>query len=147
MKRTILICSCLFVALFTQAQLPWNVSFGGKTILQTRGTDETANRVRIKTSHLSSSRNLVLSYRMPADEKDWKRTLLIDDSNNAGVLSDPPELKRGKLTASFTISGKKLKELLTKYRVLKFRFASIPSDPKKAMLVRMSPIHICTIYL
>src|SRR5690242_18591066 len=101
MKRALLICTCLFVTIFSQAQLPWKVSFGGKTILQTKGTDEVVNRVRIKANQLSSSRSLVLSYRMPADEKEWKRTLLIDDNDNAGVLADPPELKKGSQTASF----------------------------------------------
>jgi hypothetical protein len=131
----------------SQAQLPWKIKLGSKTILQTTGVDANKNIVKIKASQLRSKNNLVLSFTMPADEKDWVRTIMIDDSTGAGVTINPPAIKKGKTVASFTVSGKKLKEYLTKHRKIQFFYISIPSDPKKAMLVRVSKAHICTISL
>lgn len=147
MKKIVLLSFFIAAANLLEAQLPWKVKLGSKIILKTTGEDAVKNVVKIKASLLSSKNNFRLSYTMPADEADWIRTLMVDDSTGAGTMIDPPKIKKGKTEASFTISGKKLKELLTKHHKLKLYFTSIPSDPEKAMLVRPRKVHICTIYL
>src|SRR5262245_47920202 len=137
MKKFLLLCLMISVASLSHSQLAWKMKLGNKTILQTAGEDAGKNIVKIKASQLSSKNNLVLSFTMPADEKDWVRTLMIDDSTGAGITIDPPKIKKGKTEATFTLSGKKLKEYLTKYKKILFFFISIPSDPEKAMVVRV----------
>jgi hypothetical protein len=147
MKRIVFTIALIAATLISHAQLSWKIKLGNKTILQTSGENEPSNKVRVKMSDLSNSKNLVISYHRPSNDNDWNRNLIIDDSTNAGLIIDPPKLKRGSTEASFTITGKQLKELLKKNRVIKFQYTSIPSDPKQAMLVRVRVIHICTIYL
>ncbi len=147
MKKFLLFCLLITIATFSQAQLPWKAKLGNKIILQTAGEDASKNVVKIKASQLSSKNNFIISYIMPANEKDWVRTLMIDDSSGAGITIDPPAIKKGKTEASFTVSGKMLKGYLSKHKKIQFFYTSIPSDPQKAMLVRVRKVHICTISL
>ena len=102
MKKFLLFCLLIAIAGSSQAQLPWKIKLGSKTILQTDGEDAGKNKVKILSTQLSSKNSFTISYTMPADEKDWTRTLMIDDSTGAGITIDPPTIKKGKTEASFS---------------------------------------------
>ncbi len=147
MKKILLLSFLLAIAGISQAQFPWRIRVGGKTILHTTGEDRIKNIATIKLNQLSPKNNLTLTYKMAVKEKDWKRTLIVDDSTGAGIINNPPLVKKGAIDASFIVNGKLLRELLLKYKKIQFSYTSIPSDPKKAMLVRVRPVHIVTITL
>ncbi|HEV7783657.1 MAG TPA: hypothetical protein VGO58_20450, partial [Chitinophagaceae bacterium] len=90
-----------------------------------------------------------LSYTPAADEKEWVRTLMIDDSTGAGIIELPEikSVKKSKAQITYTIPNKQLKEILAHNKKIMIYFTSIPSDPAKAALVRIRPVHICTIGL
>lgn len=107
------------------------------------------NTLSITSLELSKKGDLLIGYKPSADEKEWKRTLLINDSTGTGII-ELPELVKTKKNSSgiwFTIPNKKLKEVLSKHGKILIDCASIPSDPEKAALVRMRPLPVCAVVL
>lgn len=149
MKNFLLLFSFINITTFVNAQLPWKIKLGSKTVLQTKNEDLIKNIVRLNSHQIGTKNKLALSYKMAADEKDWIREVMIDDSTGAGIAENTNafQIKKNTTESSYTMSNKTLGDLLKKYKKIKIYFTSIPSDPAKAALVRIRPVHICTISL
>lgn len=72
-----------------QAQLPWKIRLGNKTVLQTSGEDQAKNIIRLTIKQIGAGNKLILSYKIPADEKDWIRELHFDDTTGSGIIESP----------------------------------------------------------
>lgn len=127
----------------------WKAKLGNNKIWTFKGEDKEKNIVSVPGSMLAKKVSLVLGYKPAADEKEWKRTLLINDSTGAGII-ELPELtktKKDKTGIWYTITTKQLKEILLRHKKITIHYTSIPSDPAKAALVRVRPVFICTVTL
>ncbi len=149
MKKNFLLILLIAVTGMVKAQLPWKIKLGSKTILQTKGDDETKNVLRLKNIQVGTKNNLCLSYRVTADEKDWVRTVMIYDTAGVNIADNPvgSKIQKGTLQVNYIIRNKTLKALLARHKKIKIYFTSIPSDPEKAAIVRVRRVHICTVLL
>lgn len=149
MKKILLFLFFMAAANLVKAQLPWKIKLGSKVVFQTKGEDVIKNTLKLKSSLIGTKNKLILAYKVAADEKDWIREVMIDDSTGAGIAENATafEIKKVPTEVSYTMSNKTLKEILKKYKKIKIYFTSIPSDPAKAALVRIRPVHICSISL
>ena len=149
MKIIFLLISFMAITNLVMAQLKWKIKLGTKTVLQTAGENESKNVFRLSRTQIGIKSNLIISYQVAADEKDWVRNLMIDDSTGAGIAESPTAsaIKQGTVEVKYTITNKKLKELLKKHKKIKLFYTSIPSDPEQAALVRVRKVHICTFSL
>lgn len=127
----------------------WKVKLGENKIWTFKGDDENTKIVSVPRSMLAKKVSLALGYKPAADEKEWKRTLMINDSTGAGIL-ELPELtktKKDKTGIWYTITGKQLNEILKRHKKVRIYYRSIPSDPAKAALVKIRPVFICAVTL
>ena len=149
MKKILLLLLLISVTHMVKAQLPWKVKLGSKYVLQTTDEDTEKNVLVLTSSKIGTKNSLTLSYKIPADEKDWVRTVMFDDMNGSTIAENPSITiaKKGTSTVSYFITNKQLKQILKKYKKLTVYFTSIPSDPEKAAMVRVRKVHICTISL
>jgi hypothetical protein len=149
MKKILLLLLLISVTHMVKAQLPWKVKLGSKYVLQTTEEDEEKNILVIKNSKIGTKNNLTLSYKIPADEKEWVRTVMFDDMNGSTIAenSSLSVAKKGTSTISYFIANKQLSLLLNKYKKITVYVTSIPSDPEKAAMVRVRKVHVCTISL
>ena len=150
MKKIFLLIFFVTAVQLANAQLiSWKAKLGNSKSWSFKGEDKKKNIVRLKNSQLTTRNNFLLGYKATANEKEWKRTLQIDDSTGAGII-ELPEITtttKDKTGIWYTISAKQLKEILTHHREITIWVSSIPSDPAKAMLVRVRPVYICTLRL
>lgn len=149
MKKKILFILLIAVTGMVQAQLPWKIKVGSKTILQTTGEDEKKNVVRLKNIQVGTKSNFYLSYRVTPDEKDWIRTVMIYDTAGVNIADNPvgSKIQKGTPQVNYIIPNKTLKALLARHKKIKIYYTSIPSDPEKAAVVRVRRVHICTVLL
>ena len=70
-----------------------------------------------------------------------RRTIMVDDSAGSGI-KNWEEVKR-----QWQITTAELKQILQKSGDISFYFTEIPRDIDKAMLVRIRPVHLCTVKL
>ena len=149
MKNSLLLFSFISIATLVNAQIPWKIKLGSKTALQTKGEDPLKNVVTLNSHQVGIKNKLALAYKIAADEKDWIRGVMIDDSTGAGIAENATafQIKKGVAEVNYTLSNKTFRDILKKYKKIKIYFTSIPSDPAKAALVRVRPVHICTISL
>ncbi|MEQ1677694.1 MAG: hypothetical protein ABL876_13380 [Chitinophagaceae bacterium] len=68
-------------------------------------------------------------------------TIMADDANRSGLKSWE------NVSQKITITSAELKELFTGRSKIVFYYTAIPRDPEKAAIVRMRPIHLCTVVL
>jgi len=146
MKKYLFFILLITLATQMKAQLPWTIRLGSKIVLQSKGEDEVKNVLSLKNSQVLKN-DLILTYRVKPDEKDWERTVMIYDPAGVNIAENPVgnTIKRGMVSRSFTINNKILKELMAKHKKIKIYFTSIPTDPEKAAVVRVKRVHIFTI--
>ena len=129
--------------------LTWKARLGVSKTWSFTSEDREKNIVGIPATVLSAKNNLALGYKPAADEKEWKRSLQVNDSTGAGIIELPgiTKTKKDKTGIWYTITGKQLKDILKRYKKITIQYVSIPSDPAKAALVRVRPVFICTVSL
>ncbi len=139
MKKTILLLSILCCSAVVFGQQRWTVSHQQKTILNNAGEDEKKNIIVIKKASLSLSGCLTIRFKI--NDGTVNRTLMADDSSRVGLMSWENVKK------TISIKNADLKKLFAGRNKLLLYFTEIPKDPAKAAVVRMRPIHICTLVL
>jgi hypothetical protein len=145
MKKLFLLCSLLFAALITFAQkqgasaeASWKVTLGKKVLLRATGEDEAANVITIKRSDLKKKGNFVLNYTPDSEERTgWNRSITVYGANDT-------ELQQHKGN-TVTLSNYALAQLVKDKQQITIYTMAIPSDKKKAALVRVRRVHLVTI--
>ena len=147
MKTAILFLTFITATLFSNAQLPWKIKLGNKTILQTTGEDKAKNVAAVKSKKIDSKASLVIIQKIQPDEKEWVRTIMIDDTTGVGIMPNPEAIiiKRTRNEISYTVPVSELRKIVTKHKKIEIWFTSIPSDPAKAAIVRVRKVHIATV--
>ena len=115
----------------------WNVSYMGKSLLKKAPENPAKNVVTIKKSDLLKKGSFIITFNKIDTSSNI--TLMADDENRSGLMSWE------NITRSVTISNANFKHLLANRKTIQFFYSAIPKDPAKAMLVRMRPIHVCTV--
>lgn len=123
----------------TSASVPdsWKITFNSRILLFTSSENAEKNKLSISKAELLNNGPLVISYsRKP--EKGWKREIsVVDKSENELV-------KKGNNKVS--ISSSQLKKIIDKGITTVHVYSwAIPTDPKKAAVVRVRRVHLCTI--
>lgn len=137
MKKLVLLTSLLLTFFSMNAQTKWNISCTGKSVLKNVTEDPAKNIVTIKRSSLNKKGNLTISF--ASTDPESIRTIMSDDSARSGIKSWE------KVTKPVTITNAALKKLVTGHSRIEFYYTAIPSDPAKAALVRVRPIHMFTL--
>lgn len=137
MKKIFFLGLLLSAFFISGAQTSWSVSCSGKPILKNASEAPQKNVLSIKRSSLKKSGNITISF----DKADSTsiRTLMADDSNRSGIKSWED------VTKPVVITNAELKQLFTGRNTIHFYFTEIPRDPAKAALVRVRPVHLCTV--
>jgi hypothetical protein len=138
MKKTLVVAfiGCL-LSLAVQAQHNWCVSHNGKTRLRKVSEQPEQNQVTLTNSDLM--KNGYLQIKFSWVDTSVYRTILVDDASGSG-LRNGEEVKR-----SWRISNPELSKLFEGRDQLKFYYTEIPQDVNKAMLIRIRPVHLCTV--
>ena len=139
MKRILLAAAFLLFLVASQAQTRWTVSCNGKAVLKNVSEGPQKNTFRIKRSSLSKTGNITITF--ASYDTSVIRTVMADDSSRVGLKSWE------EVNKPLVISNADLKVLLTGRNRIDLYVTQIPRDPEKAALVRMRPIHLCTIRL
>lgn len=132
MRYLFIIFSFLLFSVVANAQSQhWNL-YINKTKKLSASVD-TLQEIR-----LSKQETGVIKFKFPDRSKEFRRTVIIMNGQRTSVLEN--DMKPSCKTASF-----KLNELLSKTEGNPFTIyiRDIPSDPQKAMLVRIAPVAIC----
>lgn len=137
MKKLFLIFSLLLSTAALQAQYTWCVKLNGKTLLKTVSENQEKNVVSLTDASLKSTGYFEIDF--SRSDTSMHRTILVNDASGSG-LSSWEEVKR-----KWRISNKELSKLFEGHEQLKFYYTEIPRDVNKAMLVRVRPVHLCTI--
>ncbi len=139
MKKIIFLFIASLFSLAIYAQQSWTVSHQKKTMLKNVEEDTEANIIKIRKSTLSLSGCLTISFKV--NDGTVIRTLMADDSSRVGIKS----WENVKKTISITNAD--LKKLFNGRNKIVLYFTEIPKDPAKAAVVRMRPLHLCTLVL
>ncbi|MFM7671454.1 MAG: hypothetical protein ACKO6Q_02535 [Bacteroidota bacterium] len=138
MKKTILIALLSWLmGTSLNAQYNWCVLHNGKERLHRVSEQPEKNQLTISTASLKKSGHFQIKFNKA--DTSMRRTLLVDDASGSGIGSWE-EVKR-----SWRISNKELTKLFAGQTQLKFYFTEIPRDVNQAMLVRVRPVHLCTL--
>ncbi|MBL7746903.1 MAG: hypothetical protein JNM19_05710 [Chitinophagaceae bacterium] len=139
MKKLFLLTGLLFTLTTMQAQTKWTVSCTGKAVLKNVTEDTEKNILKIKRSSLSKTGNISIAF----DKKDTAaiRTIMADDTNRSGLKNWED------VTKPVTITNAELQELFTGRNRIELYYTEIPRDPAKAALVRVRPVHLCSVIL
>jgi hypothetical protein len=139
MKKYVFLLFVTGASLVMNAQMTWSISHRNKPLLAKAAADPVKNSVTIAKSSLSKSGSLLIT--LNNRDTSYTITLMADDENHAGIKAWE------KITKPVMISNAELKNLFAGKKVIHFYYTAIPTDPQKAMLVRIAPVHICTIRL
>ncbi|RYZ21606.1 MAG: hypothetical protein EOO16_12270 [Chitinophagaceae bacterium] len=143
--RILLLFLALFAGTFVFAQkrgvseeASWKITQGKKTLLSTETEDEAANVITLRRADLKKNGTFTLQFKPAAGQATgWKRTIGLYGANDE-ILK---EFSGNKLSlSSLALSG-----LLKGRKQVMIYTMAIPSDPKKAVLVRMRRVHLATI--
>ncbi len=119
------------------AQDSWKVTHNGKVRLQTGEENAEGNAFAVRIADFNKTGSLSVTFTGAGNNRDWIRTIMVVDESDT-------ELETGK-GSTFSITNAKLRGLFKKSPVLKVYTMAIPSDPKKAALVRVRRVHLATI--
>ena len=138
MKTLITLLLSVGIMSVTSAQDSWKLTHNGKLKLENTEEVPEKNMFSIRIADLSKKGALAVAY-TDDEAKSWIRTIMIVDEADTELATH-----KG---ASYTIPNTTLKTLFKKVSTLKVYTIAIPSDPKKAALVRVRRIHLATIKL
>jgi hypothetical protein len=146
MKKLLLLVTVMFAALFSFAQkrgaaaseASWKVSLGKKVLLKATGEDENANVITLRRADLKKKASFTLSYVPESGQSaGWNRTITVYGANDTELQQH----KGNKLT----LSNYALAQLVKGKDQVKIYTMAIPSDKRKAALVRVRRMHLVTI--
>jgi hypothetical protein len=137
MKKIILITLLVSIAFLADGQTKCSVSFLGKKVLNNKEENVAKNVIKIKKELLKKPGNFIISFNKY--DTAYKRTVMINNADGQGIINFEDVNK------PVIISTKQLKTILNGKNKIIVYYIKIPSDPSKAAIVRMRPIHICTI--
>lgn len=120
-----------------EAQTTWCVSIRGQNKLKHVAEDREKNLILLSAAEL----NTPGFFRINFDKTDtsMRRTVFVSDASG-NSLRNWEEVKR-----SCSLRTEELKKLMNKTAELAFFYTDIPRDINQAMLVKVRPIHICTV--
>jgi hypothetical protein len=119
------------------SQESWDITFAKKTLLKKTAENPEKNIVKISRTSLTTKNKFVLKL----NDIDTAYYITIE-----ATTEDGSGQQSWKYTGkSLIISGSNLKKLLTGRNKIKFQYMAIPKDPDLAAVVRLRPIHICTV--
>lgn len=139
MKRYLLLSILSFAGLVSTAQLNWNISYQKKDMLKKVTENPAKNLVNIPKKSLKKSGSFIISFNNP--DTAYNYTLMVDDDNHSGIKSWDNMIK------SVTITTSELSSIFQNNTKIHFYYTAIPKDPAKAAVVRMRPVHVCTLIL
>lgn len=119
------------------AQQSWDVTFAKKTLLKKAAENPVKNTVTLSRSSLTTKNKFIL--KLNNADTAYNITIEATDENGSGQQNWEYTGK------PLTLSGADIKKLLTGRSKIKFQYMAIPKDPKLAALVRIRPVHICTV--
>lgn len=117
----------------------WTISYQGKDLLKKKTENVEKNTITLSKSKLAKAGSLKISFNQIDTASNI--TLLVNNENNSGLRS------WDSVTKSITISNAELKRLFLDKKKIIFYYTAIPKDPQKAMVVRIRPVHVCTLLL
>ena len=139
MKKIIYLVILLFITTMAEAQQNWDVCVQKKTVLKKVEESRENNVVKIKRTALGNKTSLTIKFN-DADTAN-NITLTVDKEAGGGLAS-------WEFTGKpITISGQELKKLFIGENKLVFTYTAIPKDPRLAMVVRVRPVHVCSVVL
>ncbi len=127
------------IAIAANAQRSWDVRVQTKTMLKKAEENPEKNKVTIKRSLLSKKDLLTIKLNEPDTAYNITIEAFADD--RSGLQSWE---YKGK---PLVIAGKDLKKLFIGRNKIQFHYMAIPKDPALAAVVRIRPVHICTVTL
>ena len=138
MKKTLVFAfiGCL-LSIAVQAQNNWCVSHNGKTLLRNVSEQPEKNQAAVTKSALMKTGYLQIKFNWL--DTSVYRTIMVDDASGSGIRNWE-EVKR-----SWRISNQELYKLFDGREQIKFYYTEIPRDVNKAMLIRIRPVHLCTL--
>ena len=137
MKYSILFLALFFSVSTGNAQYKWCVSMLGKTKLKNVEENREGNMVMVTTAELNKPGWFEIKFNKY--DTAMRRTVFVNDSSGSGMQSWE-EVKK-----NWRISTYVLKKLIEQGGILRVYFTEIPRDINKAMLVKVRPMHLCTI--
>lgn len=136
--KPIFLTICLLVAgLGVEAQYTWCVSVNGKTRLKHVAENKEKNKIWLTQTELNTAGAFKIKF--DRYDRSMLRSILVYDSIGAGILNWD-EVKR-----TWQIKTAELKKLLEEKGPLSFCYTEIPRDVNQAALIRVRPVHLCTI--
>jgi len=139
MKKILFFFCAVLLNLAVQAQQSWTVSHQKKVLLKNVEEDTEGNTIKIRKSALSQAGYLTITFKV--NDGTVNRTLMADDSSRAGIKSWE------KVKKTISLSNAELKKLFKGRNKVVLYFTEIPKDPAKAAVVRMRPVHLCTLVI
>jgi len=137
MKYAIVFFSLLLAHTMMQAQNTWCVSIRGNTRLKHVEENIEKNVIRLQASELNTPGFFRINFNR--SDTAMHRTMLL--RNAAGTeLARWEEVKQ-----SWRMRTEELKKLMDKNPELSFYYTEIPRDVNMAMVIRVRPIHLCTL--
>jgi hypothetical protein len=127
------------IIFMANAQDSWKVTHNGKVQLENTEEVPEKNVFALRIADLNKKGALAVAYKAEDGGKGWVRTIMVVDDTDSELATF-----KG---ASTTIHNPALRSLFKKASTLKIYTMALPSDPKKAALVRVRRVHLATITL
>jgi hypothetical protein len=137
MKYSFLIACLLICGNTLKAQYTWCVSIQGNVKLRHVEEDREGNVVLLTQEELTKAGYFHINFNR--SDTAMRRTIFVDDSAGSG-MQNWEEVKR-----QWKIPTTELKNMIEKGGNLSFYYTEIPRDINKAMVVKVRPVHLCTI--
>ncbi len=137
MKKLFAIGLLLCATTVASAQYKWCVSLNGKQLLKDVREQPEKNIVSISSDALKQPGQFHIRFNRV--DTAMRRTIIVRDSTGNG-LQNWEEVKR-----DWRISTKELRAMFENTGSLIFYYTEIPRDINQAMVVKVRPVHLCTV--
>jgi hypothetical protein len=127
------------IIFMANAQDSWKVTHNGKVQLENTEELPEKNTFAVRIADLNKKGALTVAYKAEEGGKGWVRTFMFVDDADTELASF-----KG---SSTTIQNAALRSLFKKASTIKIYTMALPSDPKKAALVRVRRVHLATVTL
>ena len=139
MKKLILTILAFTFLSMAQSQENWTICYGKKSILKKVAENKEKNSFTINKSSITGNAKLTIQFHAVDTANNITLMANLDNGNN---------VKEWDYTGkTFSITASELKTFIGPNKKLEFYYRSIPKDPEKAAVVRIRPVHVCTITL
>lgn len=137
MNKFLIITLMALLPVLGFSQQSWDVTFAKKTLLKKAAENPVKNTVSVSRTSLIAKNKFIL--KLNNADTAYNITIEATDENGSGQQNWECTGK------PLTISGADLKKLFTGRSKIKFQYMAIPKDPALAAVVRIRPVHICTV--